>query len=405
MPLSGKHIVIGISGGIAAYKIPSLIRLCVKAGAEVKTIATKNALQFVTSLTLETLSGNKVYSDVFDSGNDHSIEHVSLSDWADLLVVAPATADIIGKFANGIADDALSTQFLACASPVIVAPAMNHNMLHHPATQRNLATLSSFPNVKVMDTCHGELACRQDGDGRMAEPEDIFSAIKQALTPQDLTGKKVLITAGPTQEMIDPVRYISNCSTGKMGYALADECAMRGAEVTLVSGPTALSINRHNINRIDVVSAQDMYNAATAFFEKSDIVILCAAVADFRPETIATQKIKRENQNGEYKIKTSQLNLISTPDIAAELGKRKKGQTIIGFALETNNETANAQDKMQRKNFDYIVLNSLRNTGAGFGYNTNQITIFGKDGSKKDFPLLPKQEVAKNIINYVLKTC
>lgn len=401
--LQGKHIVIGISGGIAAYKIPSLIRLCVKAGAEVRVVTTHNALNFVTPLTLETLSGNKVYTDTFDPHNDHSTEHISLSDWADLMVVAPATANIIAKFAGGIADDALSTQFLSCTAPVIIAPAMNHNMLHHPATQHNLSILASYPNVRVLNTCHGELACRKDGDGRMPEPEEIFEHIQQVLTPQDLSGKKVLITAGPTHEMIDPVRFISNCSTGKMGYALAEECALRGADVTLVSGPTSLDIHNRNIKRIDVVSAQEMYEATSSAFGNADIVILCAAVADFRPKETAGQKIKRTSQ-GDLPPTLPVINLDSTPDIAAELSKRKSHQTIIGFALETNNEEVNAQDKMQRKNMDYIVLNSLQNEGAGFGYDTNQVSIFGHNGLRKDIPLKSKREVAAEIINYVIES-
>lgn len=394
MSLQDKHIVIGISGGIAAYKIPSLIRLCVKAGAQVRVITTRSALHFVTPLTLETLSGNKVYSDVFDPQNDHSIEHVSLSQWADLLVVAPATANVIAKFANGIADDALTTQFLACKAPVIIAPAMNHNMLHHPATQRNIATLAGYPNVTVLDCCHGELACLQDGDGRMPEPEAIFTQIQQLLTPQHLAGKKVLITAGPTQEKIDPVRYISNYSTGKMGYALANECALQGAQVTLVSGPTALSVDNPKINRINVVSANEMYEAASRCFDKSDIVILCAAVADFRPADIADSKIKRRPVT---------LELTNTPDIAAELGKRKHNQTIIGFALETDNEVFNAQEKMRNKNFDYIVLNSLRDKGAGFGYDTNQVTIFSRSGEERHISLRSKQEIAAEIIKIIVE--
>ncbi len=389
MDLRDKHIVIGISGGIAAYKIPSLIRLCVKAGAQVRVITTKNALQFVTPLTLETLSGNRVYSDVFDPQNDHSIEHVSLSQWADILVVAPATADVIAKFANGIADDALTTQFLACKSPVIIAPAMNHNMLHHPATQRNLATLSGYPSVTVLDSCHGELACMQDGDGRMPEPEFIFTQIQQQLTPQHLAGKKVLITAGPTQEKIDPVRYISNYSTGKMGYALANECAQRGAQVTLVSGPTTLNIDNPKIHRINVVSANEMYETASRYFDDSDIVILCAAVADFQPARSEHSKIKR---------RPTTIKLTNTPDIAAELGKRKQHQIIVGFALETDNEVINAQEKMRNKNFDYIVLNSLRDNGAGFGYDTNQVTIFSRNGGEQHISLRSKQDVAAEII-------
>ncbi len=399
MSLQGKHIVIGISGGIAAYKIPSLIRLCIKAGAEVKVITTTNALHFVAPLTLETLSHNKVYSDVFAPTNDHSTEHISLAQWADLMVVAPATANIIAKFANGIADDALSTQFLACTAPVIIAPAMNTQMLHHPATQHNLAQLSTFDNIRIIKTTEGDLACGQTGDGRMAEPEDIFNHIEQALTPQDLAGKRVMITAGPTREQIDPVRYISNFSTGKMGYALAAECAKRGAEVVVISGPTSININYQGIRVVKVISAHEMYDAAIQHFGHCDIAILCAAVADYRPLNISPVKIKCERNNPEADLC---INLTATPDIAAELGKHKTTQTIVGFALETNDEESNAIDKMRRKNLDFIVLNSLNNEGAGFGYDTNQITIFYHSGQRWDFELKTKSEVAKDIINTIL---
>lgn len=399
MNLQGKHIVIGISGGIAAYKIPSLIRLCIKAGAEVKIITTTNALNFVTPLTLETLSHNKVYSDVFAPVNDHSTEHISISQWADAMVVAPATANIIAKFANGIADDALSTQFLSCTAPVIIAPAMNTQMLHHPATQRNLALLANYDNIRIINTGRGELACGDVGDGRMAEPEEILTHIEQALTTQDLKDKRVMITAGPTRELIDPVRYISNFSTGKMGYALAMECAKRGAQVSLVSGPVSVTINHPNINIINVVTAQEMYDAAVREFDQCDLAILCAAVADFKVEKMSEHKIKC-NRLDDNNLR---LNLIANPDIAAELGRCKSKQTIIGFALETDNEQSNAIEKMQKKNFDYIVLNSLKNEGAGFGYDTNQITIFNRQGQNYNFPIKTKAEVAKDIIDTILK--
>ena len=294
--LAGKHIVVGISGGIAAYKTPLLIRLLRKAGAEVKVTTTANALQFVTDLTLQTLSGNKVYSDVFAPTNDHSTEHISLPDWADLMIVAPATANVIGKMANGIADDALTTTFLAMQRPVLIAPAMNDKMYAHPALQHNLGTLCSFPNVTVLPCAEGFLACGTTGTGRMLEPEEIFLAAERLMTEQTMTGQHVLITAGPTQEKLDPVRFISNYSTGKMGIALAEEAALRGAEVTLVLGPTALRPRKlPNLHIVDVTSALEMCDAAVQAFPKANIAILCAAVADYRPANPSDTKIKRSS--------------------------------------------------------------------------------------------------------------
>ena len=387
--LHGKHILIGISGGIAAYKIPELIRLFKKEGAEVCVCTTKNALQFVTPLTLETLSNNRVYTDVFAPHNEHQTEHISLPDWADLMVIAPCTANVIGKMAAGIADDALTTTFLAMSKPVLVAPAMNENMLAHPAVQRNLQTISEYPNTTVLSCDDGFLACGTIGKGRMQEPEQILEAADILLDEKTLLGRKVMITAGPTQEKIDPVRYISNFSTGKMGYELAKACLRKGAEVTLISGPS----NEHFSGKtIHVTSAEEMYKAATEQFAESDIAILCAAVADYRPHSQATQKIKHQNQE-------MMLMLEPTKDIAEELGKQKRsGQLLIGFALETEHEEENALGKMQRKNFDYIVLNSLQDKGAGFGFDTNKVTVFSASGGRTMLPLASKREIADSIV-------
>ena len=369
--LTGKHIVVGISGGIAAYKTPLLIRLLRQAGAEVKVTVTRNALQFVTDLTLQTLSGNKVYSDVFAPVNDHSTEHISLPDWADLMIVAPTTANLIGKMANGIADDALTTTFLAMLKPVLIAPAMNDKMYAHPALQHNLQTLSAFPHVTVMPCAEGFLACGTTGTGRMQEPEAIFAEAERLLSEPVLTGRRLLITAGPTQEPIDPVRYISNYSSGKMGIALAEEAAHMGADVTLVLGPTALKPQQlPNLHVINVVTALQMHDAAVEAFPNADTAILCAAVADYRPAHPANEKIKRE------KSSLPSLSLIENPDIAAALGRTKRpDQILVGFALETNNAEQNALGKMSRKNLDMIILNTV-GASTPFNSDTNQVTIY-----------------------------
>lgn len=404
MNLAGKHILVGISGGIAAYKIPELIRLLKKAGADVQVTTTKNALEFVTSLTLQTVSGHKVYSDVFAAINEHSTEHISLPDWADLMIIAPATANVLGKMAHGIADDALTTTFAAMRKPVVIAPAMNDKMYLSPATQQAINTLSEWDNITMLDCADGPLACGTTGKGRMQEIDVLAAAVEYALTPKTLKGKHVLITAGPTQEAIDPVRYISNASTGKMGYALVRACLNRGAEVTLVSGPTHLSLKAWQafcpLNVVDVVSSADMCNATTKAFTQADIAILCAAVADFTPCHTADKKIKKQ----ELSIGNSQLSieLKTTTDIAATLGTSKQAhQRLIGFALETHDEHANAERKLQTKNLDMIVLNSLQNKGAGFGVDTNKVTLLYADGTKKDLPLLLKQEVADTIIDSI----
>ena len=404
MNLAGKHILVGISGGIAAYKIPELIRLLKKAGADVQVTTTKNALEFVTSLTLQTVSGHKVYSDVFAAINEHSTEHISLPDWADLMIIAPATANVLGKMAHGIADDALTTTFAAMRKPVVIAPAMNDKMYLSPATQQAINTLSEWDNITMLDCADGPLACGTTGKGRMQEIDVLAAAVEYALTPKTLKGKHVLITAGPTQEAIDPVRYISNASTGKMGYALVRACLKRGAEVTLVSGPTHLSLKAWQafcpLNVVDVVSSADMCNATTKAFTQADIAILCAAVADFTPCHTADKKIKKQ----ELSIVNSQLSieLKTTTDIAATLGASKQAhQRLIGFALETHDEHANAERKLQTKNLDMIVLNSLQDKGAGFGVDTNKVTLLYANGTKKGLPLLLKQEVADTIIDSI----
>lgn len=398
--LRGKKIVVGISGGIAAYKIPELIRLLKKAGAEVKVTTTNHALEFVTPLVLETLSGNKVYTDVFATGNDHTTEHISLPDWADLMIIAPATANIIGKMAAGIADDALSTTFLAMRKPVLVAPAMNDKMLAHPAVERNLQIISNYDNCKVLPTAEGFLACGTTGKGRMVEPIAIFEAAKDVLTPKPLLGKKLLISAGPTQEKIDPVRYISNYSTGKMGIAIAEEAARRGAQVTLVLGPTAIRPEQnilHPIRVVDVSSAQEMYEAAMAHFPEQDMAILSAAVADYRVKEVADRKMKREH------TEELTLSLVQNPDIAASLGAiKREDQKLIGFALETHNAMQHGADKLVRKNLDMIVINSLQDEGAGFGCDTNKITLLFRSGEEKTFELKSKQDVAKDILNHIV---
>lgn len=402
MILQGKHILVGISGGIAAYKIPELIRQLRKAGAEVQVTTTKNALEFVTSLTLQTVSGHKVYSDVFAAINEHSTEHISLPDWADMMLIAPATANLLCKMAHGIADDALTTTFAAMRKPVVIAPAMNTNMYESPATQQAIHQLAQWENITMLDAASGELACGTSGKGRMQEIDVLLAAAEYALTPKTLAGQHVLITAGPTHEAIDPVRYITNASTGKMGYALARACLKRGAQVTLVSGPSQISLRAWEafapITILPVLSAADMCQTTLQAFDQADISILCAAVADFTPTNTAEHKIKK--QPGQTSMT---LEMTTTTDIAATLGQNKRSdQRLIGFALETHDEMHNAQRKLQSKNLDMIVLNSLQDAGAGFGTDTNKVTLLYADGTKKDLPLLSKQEVADYIIDQII---
>jgi len=397
MSLHGKHIVLGITGSIAAYKAAVLTRLLVKKGAEVQIVITHAGKEFITPVTLSALSGKPVISEFFASADGTWHSHVDLGLWADAMIVAPATASTIGKMANGIADNMLITTYLSMKAPVFVAPAMDLDMYRHPVTQRNLQLLKS-DNVHIIEPTVGELASHLEGKGRMEEPENIVAILENFFSRHNtLIGKKILITAGPTYERIDPVRFIGNFSTGKMGYAIAEECAARGAEVTLISGPTALSVTHPGIHLIKVESANEMYKAAVNIFPHMDAAILSAAVADYRPEHTADEKMKRTED------KNISITLIPNPDIAAALGKMKKpGQLLIGFALETTEEEENAQKKLEKKNMDYIILNSLKDKGAGFGYDTNKITILSRNGEKKRFGLKPKNEVANDIIEHTL---
>ncbi len=402
MALQGKHILVGISGGIAAYKIPELIRSLTKAGAEVRVTTTKHALEFVTELTLQTVSGSRVYSDVFAAINEHATEHISLPDWCDAMIVAPATANVVCKMAAGIADDALTTTICSCAArkPIVVAPAMNDKMWENPAVQQAVNTLRTWEKVQILEPEEGILACGTSGKGRMPQIEVLQEALEYALTEQTMHGQKILITAGGTQEKIDPVRFISNYSTGKMGFALAHACARRGAEVTLVCGSvSAPLINPFGrIHRIDALSAQAMYKVCLNAWPRHDSAILCAAVADFAPQTESNEKIKKQDGQSELT-----LHLVTTPDIAKALGETKKPeQQLIGFALETQHEKENALRKLERKHMDAIVLNSLRDSGAGFGVDTNRVTILRKDGNSFELPLQSKADVADRIVELSL---
>lgn len=390
--MKGKKIVLGITGSIAAYKAAVLTRLLIKKGAEVQIVITPAGKEFITTITLSALTSKPVISEFFSQRDGTWHSHVDLGLWADAMLIAPATASTIGKMAHGIADNMLITTYLSMKAPVFVAPAMDLDMFAHPATQHNLDILRSYGN-HIIEPTAGELASHLVGKGRMEEPENIVAALEDFFQKNSsMACKKILITAGPTYEKIDPVRFIGNYSSGKMGYALAEECAARGAEVTLVSGPVNLSVNHPNINRIDVESAEQMYNACMSHYPTSDAGILCAAVADFTPECVADKKIKREKDD-------LTLNLRPTHDIAAALGKIKTdSQRLVGFALETNDETAHAQDKLKRKNFDFIVLNSLNDKGAGFRCDTNKITIIDS-GKAEEYPLKTKKEVAADIID------
>lgn len=408
MSLRGKHILVGISGGIAAYKIPELIRSLVKAGAEVRVATTKNALHFVTELTLQTVSGSRVYSDVFAAINEHSTEHISLPDWCDAMIVAPATANVVAKVAVGIADDALTTTICSCVArkPILVAPAMNDKMWENPATQKAIETIRGWENVRVIEPADGPLACGTCGKGRMPEIEDLQEALEYAFAPQDLVGQQILITAGGTQEKIDPVRFISNYSTGKMGIALAHECARHGANVTLVCGAVTAPLYDPfgRIHRIDALSAQAMYEACVAAWPHMDSAILCAAVADFAPAEYASEKIKKEALTpNPLTSNPLTLSLRETKDIARALGESKQAhQRLIGFALETTNEKENALHKLERKHMNAIVLNSLREAGAGFGVDTNRVTLLTDSGNSFELPLSSKAQIAEGIINALI---
>ncbi len=391
--LKGKKIVLGITGSIAAYKAAVLARELIKQGAEVQVVITPAGKEFITPLTLATLTRKPVISEFFSHRDGTWNSHVDLGQWADLMLIAPATASTIGKMANGVADNMLVTTYMSMKAPVFIAPAMDLDMFAHPATQQNLDKLRSYGNY-IIEPGEGELASQLVGKGRMEEPANIVKYLADYFESRALLkGKKIMITAGPTYEKIDPVRFIGNYSSGKMGYALAEECADRGAEVVLVSGPVNLKTANPNISRVDVESAGDMYSAAVKFFPECDAAILCAAVADYTVEHQADKKIKREGND-------LVLSLKPTKDIARELGRMKKdNQRLVGFALETNDEMQNAERKLESKNLDFIVLNSLNDKGAGFRTDTNKITIIGRDGNVQRFPLKIKNEVASDIVD------
>lgn len=394
--LKGKHIILGITGGIAAYKSVSLLRLFVKAGAEVQVVITPAGKEFITPVTLSALSGRPVISEFFTANTGQWNSHVDIGLWADAMVIAPATASTIAKMANGVADNMLVTTYLSAKAPVFVAPAMDLDMMAHPTTQRNIDLLRSYGN-HIIDSRAGELASHLVGKGRMAEPEEILAAV-DAFFESSLTmkGLKVMVTAGPTYEKIDPVRFIGNYSSGKMGYAIADEAARRGADVTVVSGPVSVSPTEPGVKVIRVESAREMMEAARREFADADVAVMAAAVADYAPAEQAQSKIKREGAEPPV------IRLVKNPDIAAALGEVKRsGQTLVGFALETDHEMENAADKMRRKNLDMIVLNSLRDSGAGFGTDTNLVTVLTADGRSMRYDLKPKREVASDILDQI----
>ncbi len=396
--LKGKHIVLGITGGIAAYKSAMLARLLIKEGAEVQIVMTPSAKEFITPVTLSALTGKPVVSEFFTANTGEWHSHVDLGLWADAMVIAPATACTIGKMANGVADNMLVTTYLSAKAPVFVAPAMDLDMMAHPSTTSNINLLRSYGN-HIIEAASGELASHLCGKGRMQEPEVIVNELIAFFNKsQSMKGEKLLITAGPTYEKIDPVRFIGNYSTGKMGYAIAEEAAARGAEVTLVSGPVSLKAQHPSIKVIHVESARQMLDACKEAFPQTNIAIMCAAVADYAPNVQADKKIKRE------KDEIPVINLVKNPDIAATLGSEKKdGQIIVGFALETDNEQSNALDKLHRKNLDMIALNSLRTPGAGFGTDTNVLTLICKNGSVTELPLMTKAEAASQLLDAICR--
>ncbi len=398
--LEGKHIVLGITGGIAAYKSAMLLRLLVKAGAEVQVVMTPSAREFITPVTLSALSGKPVVSEFFTANSGEWHSHVDLGLWADAMVIAPATACTIGKMANGVADNMLVTTYLSAKSQVFVAPAMDLDMMAHPSTTENLRRLRTYGNI-IIEPAEGELASHLVGKGRMEEPENILKVLeayfRRKAAPSRLAGKKVMITAGPTREKIDPVRYISNYSTGKMAYAIADELASRGAEVTVISGPVSVKATQPSVNVVDVESGREMAAACESMFPDVDIAVMCAAVADYAVENPSATKIKREGNL------PPEIKLVKNPDIARTLGEMKSpGQMLVGFALETDNETGNALDKMERKNLDMIVLNSLRDKGAGFATDTNKVSVFTRgDQLPVEIPLQTKREVAADLADII----
>jgi len=396
--LSGKNILLGVTAGIAAYKTAYLVRHFIKKRANVQVVMTPASKDFITPLTLSTLSKNPVYSTFFDKEDESGLwhSHVDMGLWADLMVIAPATANTMSKMVKGNADNLLMATYLSAKCPVFFAPAMDLDMFKHPSTRMNIDELQTYGNIFI-PPASGELASGLFGEGRMAEPEEIVAFIEDHLlknTP--LYGKKVMITAGPTYEAIDPVRFIGNHSSGKMGFTLANEAAKLGAEVTLITGPTALTVLNPSVKRIDVVSADDMYQAVHQNFNDSDIAIFAAAVADYKPKNVAGQKIKKKDT-------VLNIDLEPTQDILASAGKIKKQQFLVGFALETNDELKNAKGKLERKNLDMIVLNSLRDKGAGFKSDTNKITLIDREGEVQEFSLKSKEEVATDIFNVILK--
>lgn len=394
MLLKGKHIVLGVSGSIAAYKIASLASLLKKKQADVTVIMTQNATNFINPITFESLTGNKCLVDTFDRNFQHSVEHVALAKQTDVMLVAPASANVIAKAAHGLADDMLTTTLLACQCPKIFAPAMNTRMYQNPVVQDNMRILEKY-GMEVITPASGYLACGDTGEGKMPEPEALYEAIVKALTPKDMAGRKVLVTAGPTQEKFDPVRYISNHSTGKMGYAIARAAMFRGAEVTLVSGKTALQPPA-GVNMVPVVSAADMAQAVKAAAEEQDIIIKAAAVADYRPRESADEKMKKKD--GDLTIA-----LERTEDILAYLGAhRRQGQFICGFSMETEHMLENSRAKLEKKNIDMIVANNLRQEGAGFGTDTNVVTLLTKEETL-ELPILSKEEVADRLLTLILE--
>jgi len=394
--LKNFRVILGVSGGIAAYKAPFIIRLLKQKGASVQVVCTPNALEFVTLPVLETLSENRVYIDMFPKTYQQSAEHISITDNADIMLVAPATGNVIGKFASGIADDALTTSFMAFDGPVFIAPAMNTKMWNSPVVQKNVDFLKSLGHTFIGPAA-GDLACGYKGSGRMLEPHEIVDEVLGSLASSTLGGQRILVTAGPTFEKIDPVRYLGNFSTGRMGYAVASALAARGAEVVLVSGPVHLQADPR-VKLIQVESAQQMHNVCVKHFPNCQAAVMTAAVADFRPKTSAKSKIKKE-QNASLNIEL-ELN----PDILATIGGMKKaGQIVIGFALETTNELANAQKKLDNKKADIIVLNSLNDPGSGFGHDTNKITLIRKSGKPQPWPLMSKTEAASVIADELEK--
>ena len=394
MSLKNKHILLGVTGGIAAYKCAHLIRLLIKEGAIVKVVMTKASEDFVTSKTLSVLSKHEVITDFFDSNNNWN-NHVALSEWADAVIVAPLTANTLAKFATGICDNIVTACYLSARCKIFVAPAMDLDMYQHPTTKHNLETLRKNENI-IIPAESGELASGLIGEGRMAEPENIVQFVNQYFENNlPLSGKKVLVNAGPTYEAIDPVRFIGNRSSGKMGVAIADEFAKLGADVTLVLGPSHQQPLEKSVTVIKVESAEEMYNECLAVFDSSNIAILSAAVADYKPKTVADSKIKKKDAE-------LSIELTKTTDILETLGKLKKQQLLVGFALETNNVIEYAKDKIARKNLDFIVANSAVETGAGFGVDTNKITIIDKHNKLYNFELKSKQEVAKDIVNFAL---